>query len=130
MKENKISVLINAPVSFVYDFTINRKNTHEWIKSIQKEETNEWPVKIGSIYRNTSDGKNWDEYGLTDLEENKLFKLEKKNSSYVVEYHYKEISPSVTELTYFEYEENLQNPFEQSVLGGLKVIIEERYKNQ
>lgn len=128
MKENKIAVSINVPVSFVYEFTINPNKTHLWVPGMQKEETNEWPVRVGSVYRNTSDGQVWDEYVLTDLVENKFFKLEKKNSSYVVEYHYRELSPTNSELTYFEYGEDLNNPFNQSILDGLKVIIEKEYE--
>jgi len=52
MKDNKITIQINKPARDVYAFYINPKNTPLWINSIVEEETNEWPIKIGTIYRN------------------------------------------------------------------------------
>jgi hypothetical protein len=49
MKENKVVVKINRSASDVFSFTINPSNTPKWIEDIDREETNEWPVKIGII---------------------------------------------------------------------------------
>ena len=91
MKENKVSIQINRPASEVFDFTINPANTSKWIESIEKEETNEWPVKIGSVYRNVDAVGKWDEYTLAGLEKNKLFELASREGGYHVQYTYTSI---------------------------------------
>ncbi len=52
MEANRIVVQINRPVGEVFEFTTNPKNTSVWIDSVEAEETNEWPVQSGTIYRN------------------------------------------------------------------------------
>lgn len=55
MKENKLIILINKSADDIFAFVTTPPNSTRWISSITKEETNEWPVKIGTIY------KLWDE---------------------------------------------------------------------
>ncbi|MFH1749658.1 MAG: SRPBCC family protein [bacterium] len=126
MKENKISIKINCPIKEVFKFTINPKSTPKWIDGIVKEETNEWPVKIGTIYRNKSDDNIWNEYGLVEFEPEKLFTLKQKNSNYSVQYTYKSLSENLTELTYYEWVDKgeLENPFTIKTLEKLKQILE------
>ena len=125
MKENKISIEIKRPISEVFEFTINPKNTHLWIENVQKEETNEWPIKVGSRYRNTGNDGVWDEYEVIDLKQNELFELKMVNGTYHVRYTYKPIDTNNTELTYFEWDENgIKSPFQQIVLAKLKDILE------
>jgi len=126
MKENKISIQINRPVSEIFDFTIDPNNTHKWIDIVEKEETNEWPVKIGSIYRNVNTLGEWTEYVLTGFDENKLFELATKEGEYHVRYTYTPITESSSELEYFEWvdEGELTSPFSQVVLERLKELLE------
>jgi len=126
MKENKVSIQINRPASEVFDFTINPANTSKWIESIEKEETNEWPVKIGSVYRNVDAVGKWDEYTLAGLEKNKLFELASREGGYHVQYTYTSVSDQISMLEYFEWmdEGELENPFSQEALNNLKIVIE------
>lgn len=126
MKQNKISIKINRPIKEVFEFTINPQNTSKWIDGIVKEETNEWPVKIGTIYRNKGSDDVWNEYELVELKPEKLFTLKQKNSDYSVQYTYKPLSGNLTELTYYEWmrEGELENPFTQDTLIKLKNILE------
>lgn len=126
MKENKISITINRPVSEVFAFTVNPANTPKWILGIQKEETNEYPAKIGTTYRNTDGSGKWTEYILVGIEQNNLFELASKEDGYHVRYTYTPISNSASNLEYFEWVENgeLENPFTQEVLENLKTVME------
>lgn len=126
MKENKISVLINKPVSEVFEFTINPKNTHKWIDGVIKEETNEWPVKIGSVYRNVDAAGKWTEYTLTRLGENAIFELASNEGAYHVRYTYTPVNEGSCELEYFEWMDfgELTSPFSQDVLEKLKDVME------
>ena len=126
MRENKISIIINRSASDVFSFTVNPENTPKWITSIQKEETNEYPIKVGTIYKNVDNSGRWTEYVLTALEENRLFELASKEGSYHVRYTYTPANETSSNLEYFEWvdEGELESPFFQGVLEHLKIVME------
>jgi hypothetical protein len=126
MKENKLTVQINIPASDLFDFTVKPSNTSLWIDSIMTELTNEWPPRVDTIYRNTADGKNWDEYVVKKIEQDKLFELESKDKNYHVRYTYKNLGDDKSELEYFEWVDRgqLENPFSQNILDNLKTKLE------
>ncbi len=127
MKENKISIVIDKPVAIVFDFTINPSNTPKWIDHLIKEETNEYPPRIGTIYRNRGLVENWDEYYVSEIKENLLFELTSKDGVYHVRYNYKPLSENQTEMEYYEWmnEGELGTPFSIEVLEKLKAVVEE-----
>jgi len=126
MKRNKLEIIIPAPIEKVFEFTTDPLNTPKWIKEIAKEEINEFPIKIGTIYKNLNNKGVWTEYEVVVLEENKLFQLKQRNNSYCVRYDYQSISADTTKLIYTEWVEegNIENPFKQEILEELKQIIE------
>jgi len=126
MKENKITIIIQAPVSEVFSFTTNPANTPKWIECIVKEETNEWPVKIGSIYKNMDNSGIWNKYILVNIEENKVFELKSEDGNYWVKYTYNQISPNGSTLEYYEGVNNgdIKEPFTKETLEKLKQVIE------
>lgn len=126
MKENKLSIVIDAPVEEVFEFTINPANTHKWIQHLEIEVTNEYPPRIGTIYRNRGEGNDWDEYTVTELVPNEVFELNSADKKYFVRYTYKPLSSSTCEMEYFEWmtEGELSNPFNQHILQLLKEKIE------
>jgi len=127
MEENKISVVINSSIKKVFEIVINPKNTPLWIDEIVKEETNEFPVKIGTKYKNLNKNGDWSEYEVIQFVQNKIFELKSKNSSYHVTYTFELISDNQTKLTYFEWVDNgeLNKPFPPEILEKLKKVIEE-----
>jgi len=125
MKENRISIVINKPVQEVFTFTIDPNNTPKWIDGIKEEQISEQPVKVGTIYKNTNNGKDWNVYQVIEFEKNKVFTLKQQGSSYHVRYTYEPLNELMTKLTYFEWnKEGIANPFSIQALEKLKAIIE------
>jgi len=126
MRENRISIEINRPVSEVFSFTIDPRNTSKWAGGIKHEETNEWPVKVGSIYRNIDASDEVSEYTLVALEENKIFELFLKDKGYHVRYTYIPISENKSHMEYFEWVDAgvLDNPFTLEIMENLKKLLE------
>ncbi|MBI2066126.1 hypothetical protein HYT60_01280 [Candidatus Woesebacteria bacterium] len=121
-KSNKLTIQLDKPVRKVFAFTINAKNTPLWIDSIVKEETSEWPVKVGSVYKNQNKAGQWSEYTVTALKENVIFELLSKDKNYHVRYTYRAINAETCELEYFEWVDRgeLEEPFTLNTLKKLK----------
>ncbi len=126
MNKNKISIIINKPIEDVFEFTTNPNNTPLWITHLKKEIAEPYPPVIGTVYKNTTDGDNWDVYEVIEFEEGTLFTLKDTISPYKVRYTYKSLDQDKTNLEYFEWMEQgeLSNPFKVDVLEKLKNIMD------
>lgn len=127
MKDKRLTIAINRPVSDVFEFTTNPENTPKWIDGIVLEETNETPPKLGTIYRNKGKSGSWNEYEMTTFEKNNVFELSRINGNYHVRYTFEPISDSKCEFEYYEWvdEGKLDDTFSQKVLEKLKCIMEQ-----
>jgi uncharacterized protein YndB with AHSA1/START domain len=126
MKENKITVVINKSIGEVFEFTTNPKNTHTWIPSIEEEISEQYPPKIGTIYKNRGKEPNWDTYKVVEFEKDTKFTLTDLDNNYSVTYTYRKIDNSKTEMEYFEWVRtgDLEKPFTQPILDKLKEVME------
>jgi len=127
MQKNKLTIKIDKPVREVFTFTITPVNTKLWIDSVKIEETNEWPVRVGSKYRNQNkETEEWDDYTVTDYKEFKVFELTSIDEKYHVRYTYKPIDEQTSELEYYEWvdEGELDEPFTLETLEKLKSVLE------
>ena len=127
MRNNKLVISISKPVREIFTFVLNPKNTQKWIDSILVEETNEWPVKKGTIYRNKSINDIWIEYKLSDFKKDEMFVMTKSDNNYHVKYTFTPVNESTTQLTYYEWVDRgeLDEPFTLQVLEKLNSVLEE-----
>ncbi|MBA3724313.1 MAG: SRPBCC family protein [Candidatus Levybacteria bacterium] len=127
MKVMKLTIQINRPIAEVFAFAIDPQNTPKWIESIVVEETNEWPVTVGSIYRNQNKMGEWSEFVVTVFEENKTFVHTKKDDTFQVRYTFTSIDPNQTELVYelVDYGE-LEESYIQKLLDNFKRVMEQQ----
>lgn len=126
MKNVRLTIKISRPVKEVFAFTTNPANTPLWIDSIVKEEAEEYPPKIGTIYRNWDEDQQMNEYKVTQYEPPKVFQLDATHQDYKVRYTYTSLSDNETELEYYEWSESgqLHAPFMQEILEKLKEVME------
>ena len=123
MQQNTLKIIINKPIEEVFEFATNPKNTPLWVDFIDEEIVDEFPPKVGSVYRNRR-GDSWNESKVTEYESNRIFKLE--NDTFSVKYICKKINDNTTELTYIESVKKgeLTKPFTLEILEKLKSLIE------
>ena len=133
MKDLKLTITINKPVEEVFAFTINPENTPKWIDSIVTEQTNEWPVKLGTIYRNQRKNGEWSDYEITAFDPNKTFVMSQKNDSFHVGYTFTPTdNGAATQLTYRVWKDESELPGSltvdvlQDILDKLKRLVEDR----
>ncbi len=127
MKDLKLTITIDKSAKDIFDFTLNPKNTPKWIDFIAIEETNEWPAKLGTIYRNRGeDETEWSELKVTEYEPHTRFTMSKTDGSYHVRYILTPITPNSTELEYYEWTDkaDLSVPFTLEPLQKLKHLME------
>lgn len=126
MRDNKLTIQINKPVEEVFAFTLDPKNTPRWIDDSAKEETSEWPVKPGTIYKNT--GKNGVvlTFIMRELVPNDYFELTSDDGKYHCRYTFRDLGNNTTEYEYHEWQDDgeLEYVMSREVIEKLKTVLE------
>lgn len=126
IRDKRLKIVIDKPVSTVFEFTTNPTNTPKWIDGIVFEETNETPAKLGTVFRNKNKNGIWNECVMTAFAKNKMFELTRINGNYHIRYTFAEVDDSSCQFEYYEWVDTgeLDDTFSQEVLQKLKNIIE------
>jgi len=126
MKRNKLNIRINKPVHTVFTFTITPPNSTLWTSSLVKEETNEWPIRIGTIYKLQNKNGEDSEVVVTAIKENEYVEWISKDRNYHCRYTFKSIDENDSELEYYEWVDkgDLEEPFTLNILEKLKSVLE------
>jgi len=127
MKSNKLRIRIKKPVDQVFKFTITPPNSTLWIKSVIKEETNQWPVQVGTVYKLYDKNGKCFEVVATVLKENDMVEWVSKDHVYHCRYSFKSLDKNTTEFEYYEWVDKgeLKAPFNLAMLEKLRSVIEE-----
>ena len=122
----RLNVIINKPATEVFTFLLDPNNTPTWVSFIASEETNEWPPKLGTVYKNRSINDDEQELKLTDFKPDESFVMSKLSNTYHVRYSITPLNEDQVELEYYEWmdEGNLAAPFTSKELNKLKTVIE------
>lgn len=127
MKSHKLTIQINRPVPEVFEFVTNPDNTPKWIDFIKEERTNEWPPRLGTIYKNQDRTGEWRDLEMTEFEQDKMFVMSNRKTGYKVRYTLTPVDGNSIKLEYYEWTESgkLDDPFTQDALEKLKSVLEE-----
>lgn len=127
MKVNKLSVIIDKHISEVFEFTTNPQNTHLWISFISKEVSNEYPPKIGTIYKSCRENGNWSEMKVVEFKEDKEFILSSLDERLFVKYVYHNLDDNKTKMEYSDWmiDKKFKSPITKNVLKNLKKVMEQ-----
>ena len=123
MSENKLTVIINKPITDVFAFSVTPPKAKFWVPGIVDEKTNEWPAKVGTIYTEYKEDNTSFNIIVTDYKENEYIEWQAEDGNYHVRYTFTSVEENTTELMYVETGD-VTDPFTQDVLSKLKSVIE------
>jgi hypothetical protein len=125
VRTQKLTITINKPAKDVFAFTLNPENTPKWVEPIVTEQTNEWPPRVGTVYRNQDAAGEWREITLIALEQDRTFTFGEADGFHI-RYTFTAAGPDATELECYLWMDRgeLQHLFSMKVLEKLKQVIE------
>jgi len=126
MKKNRLVIKINKSAMEVYKFTTTPPNSTKWIPGVVSEETNDWPIKFGTIYKLKDKSGSYSEVIVSALKAGKFIEWVAKEGNYHCRYNFKTVEKNCSVLEYLEWVETgeLVEPFTQAILEKLKSVIE------
>lgn len=128
MQKNILSIHIYKPIAEVFLFSITPPNSALWIPGVVKEETSNWPVGIGTVYRLQNEKGEWSDVTVVAIKENEFVEWISHDTGYHCRYEFKLLDNVSTELTYLEWvgDGEIIAPFTQEILEKLKNVLENK----
>jgi hypothetical protein len=126
MKSNRLKIIINKPKRDIFLFTTTPPNSVLWIPLVISEETDEWPVREGTVYKLKDKNNVTTEVSVKAVKRNNLIEWISKDKNYHCRYSFKSLDKNTTEMDYYEWVDkgDLDNPFTAGILDSLKFVIE------
>lgn len=126
MKNNKLTIRIDRQVQDVFLFVITPPNSTLWIDGVVDEETNELPVKIGTIYKLTNEDGKKSDMTIETIDPDKIVGWISSDKNYHCKYELNPTNNISTKFVYSEWvdEDDIEKPFTQKTLEKLKRVIE------
>lgn len=130
MKSNTITTTINKSVNCVFNFAITPPNSTLWIDGIVKEETSEWPITIGTIYKLTNNKGEISNVIVKQIIKDQSVEWISEDGNYHCQYSFKAIDNNKTEFTYYEWvnKGEIDEPFTLKTLNKLKKALKNEVK--
>tara|TARA_B100001179_G_C18604376_1_gene413091 strand:- start:357 stop:731 length:375 start_codon:yes stop_codon:yes gene_type:complete len=122
MVTNEIRMIVHAPHTEVFEFTVEPKNTKHWVKDSVEMSTDTKQINLGTQYSNEYVTRE-----VTDYERDKFIELSDTHTPYTCSYSFRKISDTTTEIIFFESsnnEEELEHPLEHKHFEQLKELLE------
>lgn len=121
-----MTIQIDKALEQVFAFAITPPNSTLWLPGIVKEQTNEWPIRVGTIYTLGNQQGGHFKVVVSALNPNKFVEWTAENKNYHCRYSFKALGAESTELTYYEWVDSglLEPPFAQATLEKLKHVME------
>lgn len=122
MKTNEIRIVINSPFETVFEYTIEPKNTKNWVEGSIEMKTDTEQINIGTQYSNEFITRE-----VTDYERDKFIELADVDGVYKCSYTFRKIDENSTELIFFESHDDGSEPeyqLEKQHFQKLKELLE------
>ena len=126
MKENNLTIQINKPLHDVFLFCITPPNSTKWIPGVIHEETNEWPVKVGTVYLLSNNKNETSRVIVSQIINEEMVEWVSEDKNYHCKYTFKSFEQNITELQYNECVDkgDINRPFSIEILDKLKEVLE------
>jgi uncharacterized membrane protein len=126
VKDVKRTITINKPIDEVFTFAITPPNSSRWIPGVVDEKTNEWPMKVGTVYSLRNESGQRTDVIVTAIEQNQFVEWASSDGRYHCKYTFRAKPDNITEFEYHEWMDDgeLEEPFTVEALEKLKEVIE------
>jgi nitroimidazol reductase NimA-like FMN-containing flavoprotein (pyridoxamine 5'-phosphate oxidase superfamily) len=132
--KKQLNVTINKPLKEVFDFVLDPRNTYTWIDAIKHEETDEFPVRRGTIYHPFGEGAvALGDFPVTEFEDRKSFTYTRDGSTFSAKYTFTPVGVASTKMEYLSTDEEgdlSDDPVDRDALQKLKHAIEHEVTSQ
>ena len=122
MKANEIRITIASPQEKVFEYTLEPKNTPQWVSDVIEMKTDTDQIDLGTKYFNEFITRE-----VIDYDRNSFIELADVEGPYSCSYSFRKIDDEHTELIYFESHSDgseIEYPMDKQSFERLKNLLE------